>query len=396
MIQGDGWEEVACGLVHRGLCEVVSEESIYKVNNQPLLNGLFSVSKDEMKDDIPLARLIMNLKPWNMVSRCLTGDVGTLPSVTQLGSLHLHDDDVIVTSSKDLRCFFYLFRTPPAWTKFMAFGKEAPRCLVPPGEDSKRWFLAGRVLPMGYLNSVEIAQHIHRAVIQKAIGSVKGLGLTIQELRRDRCFSGFPNLFRVYLDNFDQLQKLDRKTAGLVAGTTSEVVDQVRECYELNGLPRHPKKTVQQSLDAEVQGAWLDGEEGTLYAKPPKVAKYVRLALELLGRGTASQRELQIVGGASYTFQCSIGLYFLAWTTSGVWLLKATLESPLPGFGCTVKSWLSWSGLLVCVLWVLWVFEWSRPAMHPQVGEELREVWGLLLMVRLPVWVRSGVISRKN
>ena len=114
MIQGDGWEEVACGLVHRGLCEVVSEESIYKVNNQPLLNGLFSVSKDEMKDDIPLARLIMNLKPWNMVSRCLTGDVGTLPSVTQLGSLHLHDDDVIVTSSEDLRCFFYLFRTPPA------------------------------------------------------------------------------------------------------------------------------------------------------------------------------------------------------------------------------------------------------------------------------------------
>ena len=89
MIQGDGWEEVACGLVHWGLCEVVSEESIYKVNNQPLLNGLFSVSKDEMKDDIPLARLIMNLKPWNMVSRCLTGDVGTLPSVTQLGSLHL-------------------------------------------------------------------------------------------------------------------------------------------------------------------------------------------------------------------------------------------------------------------------------------------------------------------
>ena len=97
----------------------------------------------------------------------------------------------------------------------------------------------------------------------------------------------------------------------MTAGTTSEVVDQVGECYELNGLPRHPKKTVQQSLGAEVQGAWLDGEEGTLYAKPPKVAKYVRLALELLGRGTASQRELQIVGGASYTFQCSIGLYFL-------------------------------------------------------------------------------------
>ena len=193
MIQGDGWEEVATGLVSRGLCEVVSEESIFKIGGKLLLNGLFSVSKDEVKDDVQLARLIMNLKPWNRISRSLEGDVSTLPSVTQLGSLQLHDDDVLLTSSEDLRCFFYLFRVPPAWTKYMAFGKEAPRKLVPPGGEGKRWFLAGRVLPMGYLNSVGIAQHIHRAVVQKAIGSINGLGLTVQEIRRDRGFSCFPN-----------------------------------------------------------------------------------------------------------------------------------------------------------------------------------------------------------
>ena len=130
------------------------------------------------------------------------GDLFPLP----VAHFSHHPESHSATSSEDLRCFFYLFRTPPAWTKFMAFGKEAPRCLVPPGEDSKRWFLAGRVLPMGYLNSVGIAQHIHRAGIQKSIGSVKGLGLTIQELRRDRCFSGFPNLFRVYLDSRDHVR----------------------------------------------------------------------------------------------------------------------------------------------------------------------------------------------
>ena len=297
MVESKGWEEIACGLVRRGLCEVIPEDEVFHVDHQPLLNGLFSVSKDEVKDGVPLSRLIMNLKPWNRVSRSLTGDVGTLPSITQLGSLHLHDDDVLVTSSEDLRCFFYLFKVPSSWTKYMAFAKEAPRCLVPRGEEHRRWFLAGRVLPMGYLNSVGIAQHIHRAVVQRAIGSLKGLGLTIQELRRDRTFSSFPNLFRVYLDNFDQLQKVDRKTAALVAGTPSNVVEQIRECYSEAGLPRHPKKTVQQALSAEVQGAWLDGEEGKLYAKPSKVAKYVRLALELLGRGRASQRELQVVGG---------------------------------------------------------------------------------------------------
>ena len=297
MIQGDGWEEVATGLVSRGLCEVVSEESIFKIGGKLLLNGLFSVSKDEVKDDVQLARLIMNLKPWNRISRSLEGDVSTLPSVTQLGSLQLHDDDVLLTSSEDLRCFFYLFRVPPAWTKYMAFGKEAPRKLVPPGGEGKRWFLAGRVLPMGYLNSVGIAQHIHRAVVQKAIGSINGLGLTVQEIRRDRGFSCFPNLFRIYLDNFDQLQKVDRKTALLLAGTPSPLVDQLREYYTSSGLPRHPKKSVEQSLGAEVQGAWVDGEKGIMYAKPAKVAKYVKLALELLQQGKASQRELQVVGG---------------------------------------------------------------------------------------------------
>ena len=297
MIEGDGWEEVAHGLVSRGLCQVVPEDSIFKVQGQVLLNGLFSVAKDEIKDGIPLSRLIMNLKPWNQVSRCLVGDVGTLPSVTQLGALHLHDDDVLVTSSEDLRCFFYLFRTPPSWVKYMAFGKEVPSSLVPMGGEGKKWYLAGQVLPMGYLNSVGVAQHIHRAVIQRAIGSIHGLGLTVQEIRRDRSFSHFPNLFRVYLDNFDQLQKVDRATALLVAGTPSSLVEQLREFYEDGQLPRHPKKSVEQSLAAEVQGAWLDGDKGVMFAKPAKVAKYVRLALELVGRGRASRKELQVVGG---------------------------------------------------------------------------------------------------
>lgn len=291
------WEEVAQGLVSRGLCEVIAEENIYKIQGLPLLNGLFAVGKDEVKNGVAVSRLIMNLKPWNKVSRSLVGDVSTLPAVSQLSALHLHDQDVLLTSSEDLRCFFYLFRVPPNWVKFMAFGKEAPSSLVPPGGEGQKWFLAGKVLPMGYLNSVGIAQHIHRCVIQRAIGSIKGLGLTAQEIRRDRVFSRFPNLFRVYLDNFDQLQKVDRCTAALVSGSPSELVEQVREFYAQSELPRHPKKSVAQALEAEVQGAWVDGTQGVVFTKPSKIAKYIKLALELLGRGKASQRELQVVGG---------------------------------------------------------------------------------------------------
>ena len=77
---------------------------------------------------------------------------------------------------------------------------------------------------MGYLNSVGVAQHIHRGVITRALGSLSGLGKSAQEIRRDRVFSACSNLFRVYLDNFDQVQKLDiaTATAFLVSGSTSE------------------------------------------------------------------------------------------------------------------------------------------------------------------------------
>lgn len=297
MIKEGEWERVARGLVERKLCKVVAEEELYHIRGVPLLNGLFSVGKDEIKNDIAVSRLIMNLKPWNSISRSLNGDIGTLPSVTQMGALYLHDQDLVVTSSEDLRCFFYLFRVPEAWSKYMGFGRQIPPSMVPRGGQGKRWYLAGTVLPMGYLNSVGVAQHIHRAVVVQAMGSMRGLGQTIQEIRRDRSFTHCPNMFRVYLDNFDQLQIVDRKTAALIAGTPSEVVENLREHYALCMLPRHPKKSVEQSLSAEVQGAWLDGEEGTLSAKPAKIAKYIKLALEILERGFASQRELQVVGG---------------------------------------------------------------------------------------------------
>ena len=297
MVKEEDWVELATNLVKTGLCKVVPESSLHHVEGRPLLNGLFAVGKDELVNGAPVGRLIMNLKPWNAISRSLAGDIATLPMVTNMGALHLHDHEVLVTSSEDLRCFFYLFKAPRAWEKFMAFGKIAPPSLVPSGGSGERWYLTVQVLPMGYLNSVGIAQHIHRCVISRAVGSLRSIGENIQELRRDKVFSHCSNLCRVYLDNFDQLQKVDRRLAALLSGSPSDLVEQVRECYRAGGLPRHPKKSVEQSLQAEVQGAWLDGEAGTMCAKPSKVCRYVELTLEALKRGKASQRELQVIAG---------------------------------------------------------------------------------------------------
>ena len=300
-VEDPAWETLARGLLERGLCVRRKLSELHHVGKVPLLNGLFSVSKDEFCGSVELCRLIMNLKPLNSLTRPLEGDTCTLPMVTQLSSLYLDDGELLTISSEDLRCYFYLFAVPEAWHKFMGFGKILPRSLVPDGEVDDEWVLCSRVLPMGFLNSVAIAQHCHRNVVRRSMGSMNPPIGGEGELRRDRPFSHKAELYRVYLDNFDELKKLDRRTYELIQGSPSNVAVQLREAYAACGLPTHPKKTVEQEVCAEVQGAWIDGDRGTMSAKPAKIAKYVKLTLELLRHGAASQKELQVVcGGLVY------------------------------------------------------------------------------------------------
>ena len=301
MIEDGDWERVAKALVSRGLCKVVPLKDLYHVRGKALLNGLFAVGKQEFfegsRGKTEVCRLIMNLKPTNLISMPLEGETKTLPAITQMGGIYLADDELLSTSSEDLRCFFYLFRVPEAWHRFLGFGRAVPDSMIPQGQEGTVHVLTGTVLPMGYLNSVGIAQHIHRLVVRRCFSNLpKSVG-GHQEMRRDKVSSSHENQFRVYLDNWDQLQRLDSKTAELVEGKPSELALSLREAYMAAGLPTHPKKTVQQQLGAEVQGAWIDGRRGMVSAKFSKMGKYIRLGLELLIQGKATQRELQIVGG---------------------------------------------------------------------------------------------------
>lgn len=203
----------------------------------------------------------------------------------------------MITSSEDIRCFFYLFRLPVEWNGFLAFSRPVPPDLVPGGEPKETCYLCSRVLPMGYVSSVAIAQHIHRNVVRRCMGELRPPIGGHQELRRDRLPTTSPVMYRVYLDNFDLVEKQERSLACRIKGEVSPVVKELREAYEKWGLPVHPKKTVQQQWVAEVQGALVDGDKGVIMAKPSKIMKYVALTLEVLRRGRASQKELQVIGG---------------------------------------------------------------------------------------------------
>ena len=55
---------------------------------------------------------------------------------------------------------------------------------------------------MGFVNSVAVAQHLHRRLVMRALD---GRVSASQEIRRDKELPLSPLFYRTYLDNFDVL-----------------------------------------------------------------------------------------------------------------------------------------------------------------------------------------------
>eukprot|EP00438_Fugacium_kawagutii_P005555 Skav232226 [mRNA] locus=scaffold286:249647:254238:- [translate_table: standard] len=297
MVSPDDWAEVCQGLVQRGICGIMAQSELFHVDSVPVLNGLFSVSKNEFVGSVEVHRLIMNLVPLNQLCRSFQGDVATLPTIAGFSSFYLEDGEVAIMASEDVKCFYYLFTVPEAWFRFLGFAGDVPEEMKPSHLKGTPCHLYARVLPMGFANSVGLAQHIHRNVVRwSAPYTPEGTG-SERELRRDRPGTLSRELFRVYLDNWDALCKVDRELADEVVGHPTAHQLSLRHQYAELALPRHPKKAVEASTKAEIQGAILDGQQGVAYAKPAKVLKYLGLAWELVVRQAATLRELQVVTG---------------------------------------------------------------------------------------------------
>lgn len=247
MVQEGQWELLAAGLLERGIAEVMPLDRVYHLNGQPVLNGLFAVGKGEFENGIKTQRLIMNLTPVNALCRPLAGDVSTLPAISGMNGYLLEDGEVVLLSSEDIRCFFYLFSVPDAWKAYLGFNRMLPETLVPERWRGQSCVLVSKVLPMGFVNSVSIAQHIHRNVVrlsaQQSHPAIGGEG----EICKDKGLPSSDHLYRTYLDNFDCLERVQVDLAETIKGTVASQVEQLREAYDKLGLPRHPKKAVQRT-----------------------------------------------------------------------------------------------------------------------------------------------------
>ena len=318
MVADCDWEAMCEGLLAKGVCGLMAESQLHHVQGRPLLNGLFGVLKEETHQGQPVHRLIMNLVPLNRLCKSITGDVSTLPAWPNMNGFYIQPGETLLISSEDVRCFFYLFKVPQEWRPFLGFAKRVPARLCP--DEAEPYYLTSLVLPMGFSNSVALAQHIHRVVVGRALREARRLGFPggwEAELRKDRALTVSNPLYRVYLDNFDQLERVESDLAARIKGSTTPLVDSLRNTYQEMEIPRHPKKAVERQVRADVQGALVDGVAGTAIPRPEKITRYIQLSLLMLEEGASTQRQMQVVAG---------GLVYMAMfrrpllgTLNGIW-----------------------------------------------------------------------------
>ena len=132
---------------------------------------------------------------------------------------------------------------------------------------------------MGWVNSVAIAQHIHRNVVRSCLGSLSPSVGGECELRRGRLFSSIPKLFRVYLRSFDELIRVDKRIAGVIAGTPSPEVQHLREASgaSQDTLRRLQNRSCKQKFKEHVR---MVGQVQSMWRSPFRCFTQVQLLSE--------------------------------------------------------------------------------------------------------------------
>ena len=250
MVPDSQWAGVCQGLLECGICTLVPKDEVFHVNDVPLLNGMFGVTKDEWSNGVEVYRLIMNLIPLNQICYPLQGDVETLPMWSMMNPFQLQPTEQLLISSEDVRCFFYTISVPRTWIKYLAFNKLVPDICLPAHLKGQEVFLASQVLPMGFLNSVSLAQHVHRNLALWSGEQHLDANLPEAEIRRDRALTVAPVSWRIYLDNYDLLEKVKALGVEDLQGTMAPGILALRQQYETWEIPRNVKKSVSRQLHA--------------------------------------------------------------------------------------------------------------------------------------------------
>ena len=131
--------------------------------NRKLIAGLFGVHYKTGR-----LRLIVDRRPQNATEDRLCWE--TLPHGSMLSQLYLEPNQHVRGSGDDLENYFYLPSHEPVWRPRNCFGRVFSGAdAVALGRDgAQRYHMMLKVVAMGDLNSVDVAQATHVGLLQKA------------------------------------------------------------------------------------------------------------------------------------------------------------------------------------------------------------------------------------
>ena len=186
--EGEEESVVKC-LVDIGLLDFVNENEVWKHRQRYVESGIFGVEKPgevvSIDDGRVKLRLIFSLRPSNALQRMIFGDLDQLPTSAQWSAMQLEEFQILLMSSSDRQCFFYIFSLDECWAKAMTLKGRWPRewfAHVPAHIQGTKVRLAVRGVPMGWLSTVGVCQHVHRNLLRFTFAA--NYPLAVRELQR--------------------------------------------------------------------------------------------------------------------------------------------------------------------------------------------------------------------
>eukprot|EP00438_Fugacium_kawagutii_P031800 Skav221085 [mRNA] locus=scaffold6458:44336:48337:- [translate_table: standard] len=295
------WVKIVKAAHERGLMVPVTQEQVFRdVKGNPVVNGAGGVRKIKTVNgqQVHLQRFISNLIPSNMYQERLDGDDRLLPYLGQFTLLEQGSDQEWLIDSEDFTSCFNLFRIPPCWHRYMAFGKLVD-AEVFGGEPGQMVYPAMNVLPMGWLSSVAVIQAIVRSLVFDQAGVPAST-----EVAKTKPLPEDDDYTVIYLDSYDELRRLDRGCARALEGVMSDRHSSFLEVCRRLGLPLNEGKRLVASTRGTLQGGELDGRKGRYGLTFEKMAGVISLGGALLGQAQYSEFELRHFVGKSTFGMC--------------------------------------------------------------------------------------------
>lgn len=289
-VDKDDVRAVYTRLLESGVAVLLPEELAVRDSKGNLITGgLFAVDHKASSD-----RIILDRRPLNEIEKRLVW--AKLPHGCLLTQLIVPKGYNIRGNGDDLSNYFYLLKHEESWLPRNAVGESIDGQGFEKfgGVAGKKFVLSFRVIPMGDLNAVDIAQQVHLEVLKDCHCMRPEEVISFKEpLPATHCFEG------LYIDDHIVMQILPKK--GLRSRDArfrdEEIMHDSRSQYAACNIPTSEKKGFTKADNFVAWGTEVDNASGRVGTPVSKLRQLSLVLSKVCKLRVISKKMLQKVTG---------------------------------------------------------------------------------------------------